>query len=223
MARRRLQAGLQVPLSCPRDLSANGGGPSSPPSRCHRAPCRFPLRLRAQTGKAGGTGLTLRQSEWPFGWTRGERGRFPLRWPARRVRGEQGGPYRGLRRCGPPVLSGGVGWRRGKPRICREMHEPDAVAAASVRAEDRREQEFPLPAKRELPLPANLRNAFPRRTPFGRASAVRPFVPNCYLLTDAVRRPEGAKRVERVSWARRPTAMARCLRQRDVPKLPETG
>ena len=33
---------------------------------------------------------------------------------------------------------------------------------------------FRFPQKVSLPLPANLRNVFPKRTPIGRASAVRP-------------------------------------------------
>ena len=40
------------------------------------------------------------------------------------------------------------------------------------RAENRREKEVPFPVESELPLPENLRNAFPRRTPWESARAI---------------------------------------------------
>ena len=68
-------------------------------------------------------------------------------------------------RDGTSVSSGRAGWRRDKVLTCSEMHEPDASAAVSFGAEIVRENEFPFPEENALPLPANLRNVFPSRTP----------------------------------------------------------
>ena len=54
-----------------------------------------------------------------------------------------------------------------------KMQEPDAFTIVSTRRRIRTDSRVPVPAELAIPLRANLGNVFPRRTPFGRASAVR--------------------------------------------------
>ena len=92
--------------------------------------------------------------------------------PANCVREEQGGPHRD----GPRSAFPGSPWEcradAGKARAYREMHELDAVTAASTRRRIRSDLRVPVPAEDELPLPTNLRSVFPSRTPIGRVSVV---------------------------------------------------
>jgi hypothetical protein len=56
-------------------------------------------------------------------------------------------------------------WRgdAGKARACREMHEPDAVTAASARCLLRSDLRVPFPVESELPPPAESEKKFPKK------------------------------------------------------------
>ena len=115
----------------------------------------------------------------------GERGRTPFEWPPNGVRGEQGGAPGGCPR-GP--LSGSLRKSGGDARQGTDLPGDARSGRLGSRVSSGLKfdvrMRFRFPRKVSLPLSANLRDVFPRRTPIGRLSVIEGHSrPNSSLLS----------------------------------------
>lgn len=129
------------------------------------APC---IARRGARGVPAGSAVAV-TVRTETGRTRENALRMACGWCSRRTGGDGPGMVPGVP---SRVAYGRTGWmhpRCGPAGRCTSRTPSQPLRSG---AETRREKEVPFPAECELPLPANLRNVFPRRTLIAQGSAV---------------------------------------------------